>query len=227
MPLWAARPLCQSINQETHAPNRIVGPQGTVTMSRAAKLTSINPTPMLDGQECPVAALAAEAAQLVRALHAIAGSNNFLPKVALNVPALDHLFDNDTGPTLACVQANLRKRLNAIGEFAQFRRAKSIKGALFQLYVAGNDAVCIDDEIFVEGENHRKLRQTGNRLEDLLFSALGALDGGSDDDLHWLRSWFFPSDDYEASQGETVLTELHRLGSAQGVNPVPREPAAV
>jgi hypothetical protein len=181
-------------------------------MSRTAKLASINPTPAPEGQGCPVAALAAEAAQIVRALYALAPPDSPLCEASAKVPALANLFEGDSGPTLEVVQSNLRKRLYGVAKFAQFRDAKSIKGALFHLYLAGNEAICIDGEIFDAGENLRKLKGIGERLENLLYSAIGMFDDGQDDDLRVLRSWFYPTEDHEASHGATVLKELDTLG---------------
>jgi hypothetical protein len=176
--------------------------------SDAAKLAAINPA-TAPAQSCPVAALAAEAAQIVRAIYAATDSKarQYLPAAAVEMPDLGYLFDVEAGPTPEKVRQKLRDRVESIAQFAQFRRATSLKGALFQLYLIGREVICLDADIKLDTHESMQLRKIGDRCEDLLYSALQPLET-DDDDLRLLRVWFYPTENEEAIRGEVVLSEL-------------------
>jgi hypothetical protein len=91
---------------------------------------------------CPVAALAAEAANLVRAIDGVEqrGGEPVHP-------------DHECGLTVPYVQKTLRQRLDAMLHLASHRQATSLKGALFQLYVGHVATTLIDDAPGVDDLN--------------------------------------------------------------------------
>lgn len=149
---------------------------------------------------CPVAQLATEAASILRAMKALGHSELRDPDtegLEESAFALYQEFESDSeGPTALFVSRSLFKRLYAVKAAAKFRRANSLKGALFQLYLSGNIAANVSGALIDTKEHSRDLdaiREAEETCDRLLHSAIAALQPlvADDDDLTIVRRWFF------------------------------------
>uniref|UniRef100_B0T6I9 Uncharacterized protein n=1 Tax=Caulobacter sp. (strain K31) TaxID=366602 RepID=B0T6I9_CAUSK len=165
--------------------------------------SSSHPSPALLGQgdaRCPVADLAREAADILRAMKAMGHSELRDPDTedldAKDFPLFRQFDAAPTGPSAEYVAKSLFKRLYAVKDAATFRRATSVKGALFQLYLSGNIAGYVSGALVDVGEDSKDMRtilKGEETCERLLQSAVAALQPmvGDDQDLAIIRRWFF------------------------------------
>ena len=144
----------------------------------------------VDRETCPVAELAAEAATMLRlqqALHPDRPDADAALIVALDAPD-DHIRANE-------MKSAASERLQAIADIASHRRAASLKGAVFQLYLAANAAEHPQGLIVTRLSVHdeRELERNDAKVRRLHHAALAHLEAGvMDDDLRILRGWCFP-----------------------------------
>lgn len=149
---------------------------------------------------CPVADLATEAARILSAMKALGHFDMRDEQTEewedADFPAVRRLRTVIEGPTSDELMRTLYERLYAIRDLASFKRATSPKGALFQLYIAANHAICITGHV-VEGrlDQHdlAELKTIERSCDRTLQSALGVLEPtlAADEDLAVLRRWFF------------------------------------
>lgn len=140
-------------------------------------------------EPCPMAALASEAAKvltLMRALRDTPAQHD-----AALVEALEQPLDF-TRPSE--MRDALLDRLKAIESLASHRRATSMKGALFQLYLAANEGRnpggLLETSLSLRDE--RRLERNSRMVLRLHYGAISHLESmGVDDDLLEVRRWYF------------------------------------
>lgn len=149
---------------------------------------------------CPVADLAVEAASILRAMKAMGHSELRDPEtedLELGDFPLYREFDaSPTGPSAEYVTKALFTRLYAVKNTVPHRRATSIKGALFQLYLSGSLAGYVSGSLIDTKQNSRDMTtivENEETCERLLHSAIAALQPmvEGDEDLAIIRRWFF------------------------------------
>jgi len=141
---------------------------------------------------CPVAKLAGEAAQLLRLRIALGAEDDQQQSDGELVEA----FNNPNESLRAdCLQRNLFERLRALRSFAGHCRPTSIKGALFQLYVAAEYAQATDGYLSsnLSGMDEQLLGRRDRQIERLHRAAITHLESlFMDDDLAVLRDHYLP-----------------------------------
>jgi hypothetical protein len=149
---------------------------------------------------CPVADLAREAGSILRAMKALGHTELRDPDTedldTSDFPLFREFEASPNGPSAEHVGKSLFKRLYAVKDAATFRRATSIKGALFQLYLSGNIAGYVSGALVEIGENSKDMKtilKGEETCERLLQSAIAALQPmvADDQDLAIIRRWFF------------------------------------
>jgi len=182
-------------------------------MPAALRLASTPPNALPDEADCPVAVLAVEAAALVRAWYALTDPEYHDVPPPAPVPDLRGRYAEEGGPTNSAVLSEITDRLHAIRDFAAVRTARSIKGAAFQLYLAANTSVFIAGELRtrdIPGPELAIIHDIERRADKLLFSACAVIDNYADEDLAWLRAYFY-SDHLKPSQTMgKIVEELKR-----------------
>jgi hypothetical protein len=140
--------------------------------------------------DCAVLELAREAAAVMRLERAL--NQHEVGDKAL-FDALQHPDDflrpSDMWPTL-------HDRLHAIEALASHRRATSLKGALFQLYLAASESQNTPG-LFVSmpANDEETLNTRDRKVANLHYAAIAQLEAmaGPDEDLALLRSRYFPA----------------------------------
>jgi hypothetical protein len=169
-------------------------------------------------EHCPVEALAVETANVVRAYYALVEPHQRQSASAAALPYLkNELFKpDDGGPTSQAVSDHLRRRIYGLAEGAASMRARSTKGAIFQIYLAAN-AACFATGGISSGEmvpmDLEHLRAEETKAEYLLASALAVLELDGDEDLKLLRGWFFDSTDQDLLSGDSVIAAVQARGA--------------
>ncbi len=173
-------------------------------------------------EPCPVAAMAAEAAavlRLKRQLHPSSADADAALIEALEAP--------DDFVRTGEMKESLWDRLKAIEGLASHRRAASLKGALFQLYLAASSGqnpggllvtrLCPADE--------KALEQNDRRIVRLHYAAIAYLEQQvPDDDLRELRRWYFtPLYDVERACDQGLHDRAALLQEAERQQRTPRE----
>lgn len=161
-----------------------------------AERTAQNPAPAL----CPVADLATEAGGILRAMKALGHSELRDPGAEdlerADFPLYREFEASLNGPSADYVSKSLFERLYAIKAAATYRRASSVKGALFQLYLSGNIAGYVSGSLVEtkdESKDMKIILDSEQTCERLLHSAIAALQPlvADDPDLPIIRRWFF------------------------------------
>lgn len=138
---------------------------------------------------CPVADLACEGARLLR-LHAALDADEVTADQEL-LTALTHPDDFVRPDEL---RTELSERIRAVAALAAHRRPTSLKGAIFQLYVAASEAQATSGMLSTKisfGEQYN-LQKRDRKIERLHRSALAHLETlAMDDDLAILREHWF------------------------------------
>ena len=140
-------------------------------------------------ETCPVAALAEEAAavlRLNRTLREEAADHDVELFKALEAP------DDYVRPSE--MKEALFDRLKAISELASHRRARSLKGALFQLYLAASHSQNPGGLLRtrLSAGDQQALDRNDRRINRLHYGAIAHLEPLSpDEDLIEMRSWYF------------------------------------
>lgn len=158
---------------------------------------------------CEVATLASELAAILRLQQALGGSEE--PHDADLVEALespdDFLRPSDM------LQA-LRERQKAVEKIAVHRRPTSMKGVLFQLYLAACEAQCTDGMLLTKlaSDEEVRLQKRDHTVEMLHRGAIAHLEFQyMDEDLTLIRKRYFPAL-YDAHQGcELAMRDGARL----------------
>ena len=141
---------------------------------------------------CPAADMAVQAGHLIRLLSQKADASS-----------ITQALKSGEGPQLADIDRLLRSKLTAIEGMAPFVRATSIKGALFQIYLAESTACDLHGR--VEDSRDGRASDYHEQICRLSRSAAAALEAEhDDDDLKAIRSWYVQ---YE-SEVDEVLAEL-------------------
>ncbi|RRN63492.1 hypothetical protein [Caulobacter sp. 602-1] len=175
----------------------------TATARLVIDRTKASPRAVQQGQTptpCPVADLAAEAAGILRAMKAL-GHTELRDADTRDLEATDFPLYREfeaslEGPSAEYVGKSLFTRLYAVKKTATHRRATSLKGALFQLYLSGNLAGYVSGSLVETKDNSRDMKtilETEETCERLLHSAIAALQPlvADDEDLAIIRPWFF------------------------------------
>jgi hypothetical protein len=181
-----------------------------------------DPRPAAQGQHddiCPVADLAREAGSILRAMKAMGHTELRDPDTedldTSDFPLFREFEAAQNGPSAEYVAKSLFRRLYTVKDAATFRRATSVKGALFQLYLSGNIAGYVSGTLIEtrEGSKDMKTIIDGEQTcERLLQSAITALQPmvADDQDLAIIRRWFF--DTWSDPIGVTDLA-MQRAGA--------------
>lgn len=149
---------------------------------------------------CPVAELAGEAAGILRAMKALGHTElrdvDTRDLEMIDFPLYREFEASSEGPSVEYATKALFTRLYAVKKTATYRRATSVKGALFQLYLSGNLAGYVSGSLSETKENSRDMKtilETEETCERLLHSAIAALQPmvADDEDLAIIRRWFF------------------------------------
>jgi hypothetical protein len=175
-------------------------------------------TSATDREICPVAELAAEAATVIRLQQAL--QPNRPDGDAALIAALDAPDDYVRADEM---KSTAFERLQAIAEIASHRRAASLKGTVFQLYLAANAAEHPQGLIVTRLSVHdeRELDRNDAKVRRLHHAAIAHLEAGvMDDDLRTLRSWYF-SEAYDLHRTceraihdrDALRTEAQALGA--------------
>lgn len=183
------------------------------TVARLVPQTAPRPRAMAP---CPIANLATEAARILRAMKAL-GHFDLRDEQTeewndADFPAVRQLRTAIAGPSAEELMRTLFERLYAIRDLASFKRATSPKGALFQLYIAANHAICITGHV-VEGrlDQHdlAELKTIERACDRTLQSALAVLEPAldADEDLAILRRWFFRAEPDALQHAEEAITQ--------------------
>ncbi len=144
-----------------------------------------------DGRnDCPLASLAEEAAQLIRLRHAL--SSNGKGRDAELLEALEWPDDFLSAEELL---TEAQERLDAIVELAEHRRPSSLKGTLFQLYLVADRAGFTEGNIVtrLSRDEERALGRRDRAVGRLHYAAVSHLETlVMDDDLSLLRDRYLP-----------------------------------
>jgi hypothetical protein len=151
-------------------------------------LASKSPNARPGEGDCPVAALATEAAAVRRLMRRLRErSPHADPDLIARLEAGDDTVSIDELRD-ACFE-----RLAAITEVASHRRARSAKGAVFQLYVMADRLTGLDDVLTLDAMTKRdkdKFEEWRTEVRRLAYSAATQIEEtADDDDLHVLRDW--------------------------------------
>lgn len=157
---------------------------------------------------CEVEQMAVEAAQILRTrrwLHEGADCDVEL------VAALDAL---EAGPSADELHQALIERQRGLEENAGHRRATSIKGALFQLYLAASRSQYPQGHLLTKLTPHedRILAANDRNVGRLHQSAVGFLETLAwDDDLAQLRAWYCAKTSDLGAACDLAMTDRERL----------------
>jgi hypothetical protein len=162
---------------------------------------------------CPVAVLAAEAAA-IRLLKLRLWDQSPQADQAL----IDKLQGSDDTITVSELTEECHERLEAITEMTSHRRAKSTKGALFQLYAVADRITSVDDVLSISclpKHERDEFESWRNQVRRLVYSAAAQLEATAiDDDLRLLRKWMLPPE-YDVS---VALDQILRAPAASSLN---------
>jgi hypothetical protein len=166
-------------------------------------------------EACPVAMMAAETAAVLRLKRQLRPGSADADTVLITALEAPDDFVRPSEMTDA-----LWDRLKAIEDLASHRRAASLKGALFQLYLAAsarqNPGGLLRTRL--SGEDERELERNDRRVVRLHYAAIAYLERQvQDDDLQELRRWYF-APFYDVQQAcdrglhdrAALLEEAHR-----------------
>jgi hypothetical protein len=140
---------------------------------------------------CPVAQMAEEAAQLLRLRIALGSGEDQQPDDEL----VEALKNPDYSVRADCLHRDLFERLRALKSVAGHRRPTSIKGVLFQLYVAAEYAQGTDGYLVtrLSAKDEQVLEGRDRQIERLNRAAIAQLESlFMDDDLAVLRDHYLP-----------------------------------
>jgi hypothetical protein len=181
------------------------------------------------GAPCPAAALAVEAAQTLRSWYALKPRAERQPAPPECIPYLGDSALGADGLTREYAARQLMARLKAIAAYAGHVPARSRKGALFQLYVAGDHLNCLGAGVVgaLSVQASAALESVKAKAEGLFFHGLNALDGTDPDpDLRLLRTWFTDPAPLACLYGDHLPAQLANIAAQSAADSATdRQPA--
>lgn len=166
---------------------QLAAPTRQKTWRAPAKTRALRPAER-PATSCDLEAMAVEAAGLLRLRRTLSGP-------AADAELLAALANQNEGPYRSEMAEALDDRLRAIEDRATHLRARSVKGALFQLYLAAELSAYPQGHLLtqLEKRDEEVLARNNRATSRLQYSALAHLETMVwDEDLAELRAWRLP-----------------------------------